>query len=1006
MNSDRWQRISEIFGEAITLPPQEREAYLSSVCQGDADLLREVYSLLAADSQGHSLLEGLAIDAIDLEVGRPEQLQSAQAGESIGNYRILKQIGAGGMGEVYLAERSDGQFDQKVALKVLRKGMDSREIVQRFRSERQILAQLQHPHIARLLDGGVTPEGLPFFAMEFVDGLPIDQYCDENRLTVNERLKLFLDVCEAVQYAHRRLIIHRDLKPGNILVTREGVVKLLDFGIAKVITGGESDLSQTLTRAGMRIMTPQYASPEQFKEEPLTTVSDVFNLGLILFRLLSGAFPFPIDGKPLSEIERLVTGSDPLSPSEAARTLSGRSDAMGISLKDLALTRRTSTEGLVRSLRGDLDNICLMALRKEPERRYSSPGQLASDIRRYQDGLPVMARPDTIGYRAQKFWSRHRNALVAGSAILVMVVGLVTYYTLRLSEERDRARAEAETAHQVSGFLTRIFEVADPYENPIDSMSARDLLDQGAKRIESDLAEQPEVQATMMKIIGGVYMNLGLWDESKPLVQKSMELRRHFMAESNPEWVETLFLNGQQQLNEGNLAPAESLFVRAWEVLQRHPEQEKLLQAKVQNVLGWTYNDLGKYPEAEASFLLSLKIFNENGMSDHQEIPILQNNLGLLWHEMSKYDKADSIFTLSEQGIIRHYGDHHPELATTYFNHAALFRDRGDMDGADSLYRASLALDRSLFGNAHPNIAYTLTSLGALERDRGNYETAMAYFQEALDIRRKALGERHQKVAFTLNRIGGMYQQQGKFQEAIAIHQEALEIIDETLGKAHPEASNVRWFLGRAYHGAGKLEQAETLLKEVLEQRFETFGADHRRVGNLNLSLARVYVDKGEYQTAITHFDEHIRILGQLLGPNDETVWWSKLEKGNALRLSGHAEQALPLVKSVLDSIVRLQPKSIADRRKAELFLAEVYLDLGQNDQAAPLVTQAVDYYKDTAWDLSYNRAQLARGRLLLQTGHAGEGRQLIRDSRQAIVAIRSPRHFIAQEAARILAAE
>jgi serine/threonine-protein kinase len=519
MDANRWKRVQELFEAALELDAGGRADFLRGECGDDRELCDEVLSLIDADSGEHSLLDGHAVDALEPEPAVEEGAASLE-GALVGPYRVIERIGAGGMGAVYLAERADGHFERKVALKVIKRGMDTEEILARFRSERQILAQLRHLNIAHLLDGGVTDDGRPYFTMEYVDGVPIDRYCDEHRLTVEERLALFETVCEAVQYAQHNLVVHRDLKPSNILVTNDGQVKLLDFGIAKVV-GEESEHERTgdagLTRTGVRMMTPGYASPEQVRGEAVTTATDVYSLGVVLFELLAGHRPYNVMAETPRELERAIVETPPQRLSTAVAATRERVDAASRSVvtttpEDVAEARRAIPAQLRKRLSGDLDNICLMALRKEPDRRYASAGLLLLDLQRHRQGIPVTARRDTFVYRAQKFAQRNRGAVVAAALIVVVVAALTTFYTMRLARERDRARLEAAKAAEVSEFLQSLFEVADPGQSKGEDITARELLDRGAERIETELAGQPEVQAEMMHVVGTVYHTLSVVD--------------------------------------------------------------------------------------------------------------------------------------------------------------------------------------------------------------------------------------------------------------------------------------------------------------------------------------------------------------------------------------------------------------------------------------------------------------------------------------------------------------
>jgi tRNA A-37 threonylcarbamoyl transferase component Bud32 len=448
MSPEQWTRLKDLFRVAIECDPAKRAAYLDEACADDTALRAEIESLLASHDHAENFIESPAFaDAVKALTESPAE---TVAGRRVGSYRLIREIGRGGMGTVYLAERADEQYEKLVAIKVVRRGMDSEEILRRFYNERQILASLDHPNIARLIDGGTTEDGLPFLVMEYVEGVPVMDYCDQRRLTINERLRLFRTVCAAVQHAHQNLVVHRDLKPSNVLVTPDGTPKLLDFGIAKVLSPELSTLTTEQTRTDLRILTPDYASPEQARGERLTTTSDVYSLGVVLYELLTGYRPYRSLNAPPHELARLICEQDPAKPSTTITNVEvvphvGDAGAQAASTSEsVSLARDTQPDKLRRQLSGDLDNIILMALRKEPSRRYATVGQFSDDIGRHLDGLPVAARKDTFKYRAAKFVRRNRLGVAAACVVALSLLGgmLTTVWQARAAR-REKANAES-----------------------------------------------------------------------------------------------------------------------------------------------------------------------------------------------------------------------------------------------------------------------------------------------------------------------------------------------------------------------------------------------------------------------------------------------------------------------------------------------------------------------------------------------------------------------------------
>src|SRR5690606_33623906 len=463
LTRERWQLLRVLLDQALDLPPERRDAFLSEACGDDAALRAELEALLEAEARAGTLLEspvaeraGELVEQLVQAAPEPDAL----LGHQVGAYRLLHEIGRGGMGSVYLAERMDGQFEQRVAVKLLRRGLDTDDVLRRFLAERQILASLSHPQIAHLLDGGATPDGRPYLVMEYVEGEPIDVYCDARRLTIVERLARFLGVARAVQYAHRNLGVHRDLQPANILVTAQGGVKLLDFGIAKLLEAGGEAESEQHTLAGFRMMTPEYASPEQVRGEAVTTASDVYQLGLLLYELLAGDRPYRLAGRSPSEIERVICQEQAPRPSTTLLprrgTDSGGDPVPRTTPEQAAAARRTTPQRLHRQLRGDLDAIISTALRKEPQERYASAEALVEDLERWLAGQPVRARGDAWTYRARRFAGRHRWALSAAAAFVLLLGAYAATVSVQASRVRRalaQARLEAEKSAEVTEFL-------------------------------------------------------------------------------------------------------------------------------------------------------------------------------------------------------------------------------------------------------------------------------------------------------------------------------------------------------------------------------------------------------------------------------------------------------------------------------------------------------------------------------------------------------------------------
>lgn len=745
----------------------------------------------------------------------------------IGPYQVLRRLGEGGMGSVYLAVRDDREFKKYVAIKLIRKGMDSEEIVARFRRERQILAGLDHPNIAKLFDGGTTEEGLPYFVMEYITGLPLNEYCDTHKLNLKERLLLFQSMCSAVQYAHRNLIIHRDLKPANILVTPDGVPKLLDFGIAKVLNSDVFSLDAPPTEIEVRVMTPEYASPEQVRGDPLTTATDVYSLGIILYELLAGRRPYRLTTRSHVEVFRVVCEQEPGKPSESFTRKQE-------SAEPNAVSNTAASEKLSKQLRGDLDNIILMALRKEPLRRYSSAQALSDDISRYLSGRTVSARKPTWSYRSGKYIRRHAAAVTAAALVLVLLIAFATTTSIqntRIKRERNTAEQEKQKAEQVTKLLVGLFEINDPGETKGETISARELLDRGARRVREELKNQPDTRAQLLYTIGDIDGKLGLYDQAKPLMEESLKIRRGLYGNDHLAVAESLHGLGGVLWYIGEEDEAEKLFREGLAIRQKLLGSEHPDVAESLNDLASVMHDKGRLEEAEKLYRQALQIERKTRGNEHPEVATDLNNLSVILRSKGRLGEAEKMLREALAIDRRAFGNEHPDVAATLFSLAEVLRDEGRLDDAEKLYREALAIDRKVLGNEHPNLAMDLNNLANVLRDRGQFDEAEGLLREALAIDRKALGNEHPIVAVILTNEAEVLIAKGNTQEAVPLLNEALNFPKETI----PEDSNYRARAESAFAAClmaqKKYPEAEKLLLKayaVLSQKEKTSASTKR----------------------------------------------------------------------------------------------------------------------------------------------------------------------------------
>ncbi|MGQ0736668.1 MAG: tetratricopeptide repeat protein [Acidobacteriota bacterium] len=856
--------ISELLEHALSLASAERGQYLADLAASNPERAVEVAALVrdhdAAAEWLDRLAQGLAADAdLELEVAR---LRDAR----VGPWQLIRLLGRGGMGAVYLAERADGQFRQEVALKIARAGFDDRATIRRFTAERQIVASLEHPNIARLIDGGVIDDGRPYFAMELVDGQTLIDYCDQRQLAVDARLRLFLQLGEAVQYAHRHLIVHRDLKPSNVLVTGDGNVKLLDFGIAKLLESSDAPADSTLTHD--RVMTPAYAAPEQISSGAVTTATDVYALGVVLYELLCGRRPFEQGDRTPRELEEDILGKEPLGPAAAVAAMPPEDAAVP------ARARRSTPHRLRRRLQGDLEVVCLTALHKEPARRYRSAEQLVEDVRRHLAGLPIAAARDSMGYRARKFMRRHAMAVGVTAAAILLLASTAIVLAVQsraLSRERDKAQ-------QVASLLVDVFEVADPSEARGTQVTAREVLDRGLSRVER-FADQPDVQGDLLSVLGRVYRNLGLYGRAASITDRAAGV---LAASRSPEDPEVSLLKGrlgELQFLQGAYPDAERTLRDVLAVQERRrPESAdvvtslnhlgKVLQATARpneaepvlrraldlgrRVLGPQHAEVaealstlgavmfvrGRLDDAEPLFRDALAVRRAALGDDHPLVPASLNNLATLLSRKGDLTGAERMHREALALAVRVYGPQHPRVATMSNNLGLTLFARGEVAAAEAPLRDSLFVRRKILGDAHPETAQSLANLGLVVQTLGRHQEARPLYEEALAIRRRALGPRHPLVAQSLNNLGLLAAASGDPAAAERSYREALAILRDSLAPDHPDLAFPLVLLGRLLTSSRRAPEAEPLLVEAVGLRRAKLPAGHRDLVDAERALA------------------------------------------------------------------------------------------------------------------------------------------------------------------------
>ena len=823
----RLEKLQALFENALDLPAEERSTYLDS--QTDEAALRdEVLALISAHERGGDFKSPVSASAlVDAATG-----EDRWVGTRVGAYRVISRIGVGGMGVVYEATRDDDQYRKRVAVKFLHRHVGSEPALARFRAERQILASLNHANIAALLDGGVTEDGQPYFIMEYVDGKPITQWCDANHQTVRQRLELFLQVCEAVESAHRSLVVHRDLKPGNILVTDEGRVKLLDFGIARLMSpeSESGDLPPTLS--GSRSFTPDYAAPEQMRGLRVDTRADVYALGVILFELLAGRRPFDLRDKSLRESERIVCEI------EAPRVSSAVDEGRAASMSERSTAR-------VRSqLEGDLDAIAGVALRKEPERRYGSAQSLAQDIRRYLNGRTVSARPDGVAYRMGKLVRRRK---LETAAIAVAVLSLIGGM-LATSAQAKRAEAQSRRAEQVTGFLTTMLGSADP-ESLGRDVTVREVLDSAALRADT-LASNPLLEAEIRSVIGTTYMGLGEFEAGEAQFRRALDAHKRRVPEGDYSTAVTLTKQSHAFEYLGDLEAADSVLALAGKLFEKHPHEDPLQYGDFLDQRGRILARLGNNEAAEVVAQQSLDVMERAAPGRDSVLAYSYVNLGLIKSELGKHAEAEALYDKGVAATKRAFGNEHVVVASMLSPYATVLERAGKVEKAGETYREALAIRRKLLGEDHPEYAWTMFNYADHLLGQKRYSEAAEWARKVVALRGKTLPDTHMALATAMGVLGRALGPMDSLAAGERYLRESLELRKKSLPEGHWAIASSESMLGAHLTLAKRFQEAEALLLPAEKKILEARGENATVVNDVRGRIVQLYTAWGKADEA------------------------------------------------------------------------------------------------------------------------------------------------------------
>jgi non-specific serine/threonine protein kinase/serine/threonine-protein kinase len=809
----------------------------------------------------------------------------------IGPYRLVRILGEGGMGSVFLAEQ-ESPIRRTVALKIIKPGMDSREVVARFEAERQALALMDHPGIARVFEAGTTERERPYFVMEYVPGIPITEYCDRERLDLRSRIELLIHVCEAVQHAHQRGVIHRDLKPSNVLVTVEQgriLPKVIDFGVAKA-TEASLSASSFVTSHGQVLGTPEFMSPEQARltGADVDTRTDVYSLGMLLYMLLTGTLPFSpgeLRALGLEAMLKRIREDEPTRPSD--RVATAVHDA-----GEAARARRVSPERHPRILRGDLDWIVMKALEKDREHRYASVSQLAADLRRYLENEPVSAGPPSASYRLKKFARRHRATVAFTAVVALLVVGfaaVMTFQARRVTRERDRANEEAAMAKEVSDFLFELFEVSDPSRARGEEITAREILDQGAASIEDRFSDRPAVQARFRVAMGRVYRTLGLLEESEPLLVRAVDDLRAVRGDRHPETLDAIHHLASLDWNAGEFAKAEALFRECLEARTSSLGEDAPTTLLTMSDLALVLWSQGRFAESESLQVRALEGLTQALGPEDPEVLEAMNDLCLVYQSQGRYEEAEPLARDVHEIRTRILGEDHPLTLTAVNNRASLAFEMGRADEAEALWRGALEIQLRVLGEEHQETLRTMGNLTRVVKDPEERDQLQARVVEALH---RTLGDDHPLTLTARYNLAAYYYREGRLTEAEPIFVDVLETRRRVLGPDHPATLSGLHGVGVLYRRMGRYEESEAYLSEALKERRRVEGADHPMVFRTMNGLAKLYALTGREDEAERLFRETYEGRVRILGADHPDTEYSRGELTSFLESIGRTEDA------------------------------------------------------------------------------------------------------------------
>jgi eukaryotic-like serine/threonine-protein kinase len=839
MDRARWEQIQSIFHGVLDHPPSEQSAVLAELCHGDASLIADVARMLKEVESGDSVLD---YDFPQLAHELMDDSTAVASSARFGPYRLKGLLGEGGMAVVWLAERED--LGSKAAIKILRDASLSPARRRLFAREQQTLAQLNHPSIAQLYDADVLADGTPYFVMEYVEGRTLTNYCREQKSSVEQMLRLFRSVCEAVLYAHSQAIIHRDLKPSNILIKDDGSVKLLDFGIAKRIADLQVQPNQT--RTSPWLMTPAYAAPEQIRGELAGTQADVYALGVILYELLAGKLPYDLSNQSPSQVEHIIEQQEPALPSALAKQASPR----------LRIGNANWDE---------LDVLCLKAIHKDMRRRYASVEALIRDIDHYLQCEPLEARPDSLLYRTRRFVSRRRGALIQAAAVLFVILALIGFFTVRLARARTRTLAAATRAQRIQSFMLTLFDGGDREAGPSNSLSAAMLVDRGVLEAR-ELNGDPQTQAELYQTLATIYQKLGKFDRAEPLLRSALALRKADRGSDVPVAAGTMVALGLLRIDQAQMGEGERLIREALAIDRQKLPPDDPQTARTMSALGRAFEERGAYDDAVAVLNDTIRIQSKRP-TDITDLADSLNELAEVQYYLGHYDIADSLNRRTLAIDRQIYGTTHPRIADSLVNLGEIQHDLGHDADAERYYREALAIKKSWYGEVHPDTATCMAAVGQSLIYQGKYDEAAPFLDRALEIQEQVYGKIHPQVAIALNQVGVLELRRKHMDAALADFMRMADINRAAYGDRHYLVGVALINVGEVYFEENKLPEAEKYFQATLDRFVDQLPKGHPNIAIAQVKLGKTLVLEHRYQDAESHLVSGYETLSKMKPP-------------------------------------------------------------------------------------------------------------------------------------------